>query len=134
MASLAANASADHSPRVRYRAPTLACADDLAQPLCLFSARGSCSFRDRTDQRRFAVASGLQPTGKSEAVDLWLKESVPVSAFCPFHLSPRGSDHSRFLSHLCGVRCTPRKTLLSPGEWCRPLTVFRCHPQSGAWR
>ena len=28
-------------------------------------------------------------------MDLWLEETVPVSAFCPVHLSPRGSDHRR---------------------------------------
>jgi hypothetical protein len=62
-------------------------------------------------------ASGFRASQGSERLDLWLKETVPVSTIWPVHLSPRGSDRSWFLPHLCGIIRSSRKALLSAREW-----------------
>ena len=54
-----------------------------------------------------------------------LEESVPVPAFRSLHLSPRGSDHSRFVPNVFRVCCVSRQTVFCPGARHRSLPVFR---------
>ena len=50
-----------------------------------------------------------------------LKEFVPISAFCPVHLSPRGSDHSWFVPGVCRICCVWRQNVFCPRARHRPL-------------
>src|SRR5215472_2666986 len=113
MASLEALPGAAHGRRVRRGAATPAGTCRPAKSLRFLSAERSCTFRDRARQWWFAVAGRFQPGREAERVDLEFKEPVPVHALCPVHLSPRGGNHSRRLTNLCGVRFISRKAIFS---------------------
>src|SRR6202007_1098465 len=103
-----------------------------AKSVRFLSAERSCTFRDRPGQWWLTVARRFQAGQEAEVMVRWLKKPVPISAFCPVHVSPRGSNHSRRLTDLRGVRLVPRKTILRARERCQPLSMFRQPAHFGA--
>ena len=69
----------------------------VAESFRFLPAQGAYTLRDRSAQWRFALASRLSPAREPKGMDLQPAESVSISAFRSLHLSPRGSDHSRFV-------------------------------------
>src|SRR6266446_5983163 len=57
-------------------------------------------------------------------MDLWLKECVPIPAFCPVYVSQLRSYHCRFLPNVCRVCSIPRQSFLCPGKRREPFPVF----------
>src|SRR5215471_1573496 len=94
MASLATNPSSDQSWRVRRRAATAAGTCRYPESVRFLSAKWSHTFRDRADQRWFAVAGRFQPRQQAEGVVREVKKPVSISTICSIYLSPCGGDHS----------------------------------------
>ena len=68
----------------------------LPSPFAFFLRKGPIPFVIGPLQGGLRSAPGFSQPDKKK---LWLAETVPVSAFCPVHLSPRGSDHRRCVPH-----------------------------------
>src|SRR5205807_10601513 len=83
--------------RVRCRSAHHAYDSGDTQSFCFLSAERSCTVRDRAPQWWLALAAGFYPAREPKRMGLWLKESVPISAFRSLHLSSRASDHSRLV-------------------------------------
>src|SRR5688572_3316251 len=125
MASMAADARSDQGWRVRLGAATATCARRVAKSVRFFSAEGSYTFRNRAGERWLAVAGRFQPRHEAKGMVRRLEERVPISALCPIHLSPRGSDHSRRLTDLRGVCFVSRQVVFSARERCQSLSMLR---------
>src|SRR4029453_15758697 len=97
----------------------------VAESLRFLPAKGAYTLRDRTTQWRFALAVRFSPAREPKGMGLWLKESVPISAFRSLHLSQRGSDHSRFVPNVFRVCRISRQTVFCPRARHRSLPVFR---------
>ena len=68
-------------------------------------------------------------------MDLQPAESVSISAFRSLHLSPRGSDHSRFVPNVCRVCRVSRQSCFlsrSPASPRLCVSVTRARPEPGA--
>src|SRR5271165_2995509 len=100
MARLAAVAAAHLCGRVRCGSASRADVTCVAESFRFLSAQGADTLRDWAPERRFTLASGFFPTRESETMDCRVTESVPVSSFCPVHLSPRDGYHSRFVPNV----------------------------------
>src|SRR6516165_525796 len=100
MERLATIAAPDLCRRVRCRVATGSDVACVAEPFRFLPPQGARAICDRAAQRGLALASWLYSTRHPKRMDFRLEESLPVSALCPFHLSPRRSHHSRILSNL----------------------------------
>jgi hypothetical protein len=60
--------------------------------------------------------------------------SVPVCAFRPVHLSPRGSNHRRFVTDVCRVCRISRQAVFCPRARHRPLALLRRLAEDGTRR
>ena len=87
----------------------------LPSPFAFFLRKGPIPFVIGPLNGGLPWPSGFSPTRQAEAMDLWLKECVPVPAFCPVYLSPRGSDHSRFVPNVFRVCRVLRQAIFCPG-------------------
>src|SRR5712691_8369870 len=100
MARLAEVTASHLCGRVRCRSAPPADVASAAESVRLLSPQGAYTLRDRAAQWRFALAARFHSTRQPKGMDLWLEECVPVPAFCPVYLPPRGSDHSRFVPNV----------------------------------
>src|ERR1700722_14446418 len=100
MARLAPVAAAHLCRRVRCGSAPCADVTCVDESFRFLLAHQTHTFRDRATELRFTLASGFFPTRESETMDCRITESVPVSSFCPVHVSPRDSDHCRFVPNV----------------------------------
>src|SRR5437660_9299604 len=119
MASLATVPAPHLCGRVRCRSAPRTDDAKYAEPFRLLSSQGAYTLRDWAAQWRLALAARFHSTRQPKGMDLWLEECVPVPAFCPVYLPPRGSDHSRFVPNVFRVCRVLRQTVLCPGAWHR---------------
>src|SRR5437667_7884023 len=111
MASLATVAAPHLCGRVRCRSAPRTDDAKYAEPFRLLSPQRAYTLRDRAAQWWLALAARFHPTRQPKGMDRWLEECVPLPAFRPVYLPPRGSDHSRFVPNVFRVCRLSRETV-----------------------
>src|SRR5271156_1776693 len=116
MARLAPIPEPDFCGGVRCRSARRTDNSGVAESFRLFPAKGANTLRNRSDQRRLAMATWFWTARKTKGMDLQSEESVSTSAFRSLHVSRRGSHHSRFVANVRRVCGIPRQTFFRSGE------------------
>src|SRR5580700_1663952 len=124
MAGMATVATPHLCGRVRRRSARPADVAGAAEPFRFLPTKGAYTFRNRAAQWWLAVAARLQPAREAEGSGRRPEEAISVFAFRSIHLSPRGSDHRRFVADLFRAWRPPRQTVFYPGAWDSALAVF----------
>ena len=97
----------------------------LPSPFAFFLRKGPVPFVIGPINGGLPFVRGFSQATRPEGMDLQLEESVPVPAFCPVNVSPRGSDHSRFVPNLCRVCRVSRQIIFCSRAWHRSFPVFQ---------
>src|SRR6476619_2595907 len=125
MVRLATVAAAHFCGRVRRRFAHHAHDPGLAESFRLLPSKWAYTVRDRSPQRRSALAAWFSPAGEPKGMGLQSAESISISAVRSLYLSPRYGDHSRLVANVFRVRQISEQTVFCPRAGDRAITVCR---------